>query len=483
MYNRKISIKKNFVLYLIKQLVSVAFPMITFTYAARVLGVEGIGAVNYSKSVITYFTLIAAFGITNYAIREGAGIREDNQAINQFASEIFTINLLSTIFAAMCCGITIAFPIFEKYRKLLFCFSLLIPSALIGVEWVYNIYEDYVYITLRSIGVQILSLLLMLIFVKNIDHCERYAIITVLATGGANLFNYYHARKYVRIKITVHGLKKHLNSIIVIFFTTLASQIYLNMDVTMVGYFAGDRATGLYSASHKLVLTLTTLISTLRTVLMPRLSYYLGNSKDKKRYEQLNDKSLNILFAICIPMIVGIFLLAEDAIFIFCGKEYLDASITLRILTGGMFFSALNGYIVYQLLIPQKKEKTALTGTVVGATINLLSNVILIPIYKENGAAVGTCIAEISVFAYCYYMSKKMFKIRIFKKSHIQYVIASLVMLSVCIGLKGVSKNILLNTFSVVIGGGITYLFVLILLRNEFAYEFLSFVSKIRIKK
>lgn len=94
---KKKSVGVNAVLNIIKQCCAIIFPLITFPYISRVLQVENYGKVNFSGSIIGYFYLFAALGIANYAVREGARIRNDKDKIQTFASEVFTINFISTI--------------------------------------------------------------------------------------------------------------------------------------------------------------------------------------------------------------------------------------------------------------------------------------------------------------------------------------------------------------------------------------------------
>ena len=74
------SLKINMILNVLKTFMSIIFPLITYPYATRVLGVENFGKINYSNSVITYVALIASLGIASYAIREG-GFYRYNQTI------------------------------------------------------------------------------------------------------------------------------------------------------------------------------------------------------------------------------------------------------------------------------------------------------------------------------------------------------------------------------------------------------------------
>lgn len=95
MKNKSLGI--NAVLNGIKNIMSVVFPLITFPYVSRVLQVENLGKYNFANSVNSYFILLAALGISTYAIREGAKYKGDREKISKFSSEIFSINICSML--------------------------------------------------------------------------------------------------------------------------------------------------------------------------------------------------------------------------------------------------------------------------------------------------------------------------------------------------------------------------------------------------
>ena len=152
------SIKVNMILNAIKGLMSIFFPLISFPYVSKVLGVDNIGRYNFANSIISYFVLFAGLGINTYAIREGARLREKENEFRQFANEMFSINILSTIMSYVLFALLlIIVPKFQEYKTLLIILSLQIIFKTIGIEWIYSIYEDYAYITLRSIVFQVIS--------------------------------------------------------------------------------------------------------------------------------------------------------------------------------------------------------------------------------------------------------------------------------------------------------------------------------------
>ena len=60
------SIKFNFIMNLIRVLMTIVFPLITYPYATRVLNSAGVGRAAYVASIVSYFQLVASFGVNNY---------------------------------------------------------------------------------------------------------------------------------------------------------------------------------------------------------------------------------------------------------------------------------------------------------------------------------------------------------------------------------------------------------------------------------
>lgn len=90
-------------------------------------------------------------------------------------------------------------PKLKEYNLMILIFSIELIFTTLGKEWLYTIYEDYAYITIRSVAFKVISILMLFIFVKNRNDCYNYAFITVLATVGSNIFNYFHAKKFVKL--------------------------------------------------------------------------------------------------------------------------------------------------------------------------------------------------------------------------------------------------------------------------------------------
>ena len=108
-----------------KTLMNIIFPLITFPYASNVLQVENLGKVNFASSVCGYFLLFAGLGISSYAVREGSRYVNDREKLSAFASEMFSINMISTALTYAVLAVTMLFwTKLHAYTDLMLVLSL-----------------------------------------------------------------------------------------------------------------------------------------------------------------------------------------------------------------------------------------------------------------------------------------------------------------------------------------------------------------------
>ena len=407
MIKREKSLKLNMVLNAVKGLMAIIFPLITFPYVSRILGVDNLGRYNFSNSIISYFILIAGLGISTYAVREGARLRDKQKAFQDFANEMFTINVISTIVAYFGLGVLLVISAkVQEYKVLLLILSLLIIFKTIGIDWIYSIFEDYAYITVRSIVFQFISLILLFTMVKTEDDVNIYALITVISSGGSGILNYLHAKKYCRVKLTTKvNWKRHMRPILVLFATSVTVTIYTSSDVTILGLLCGDTSVGLYSVSTKVYSLVKTLLSSVLIVSIPRLSALLG-SDDRGAFNEMAADIYKTLISLVLPALCGIILLRKEIILILADESYLASVNSLALLSVALFFCLGAWFWGQCILVPFQKENTVFIVTVIGAIVNIVLNFVLIPFWKQDAAAFTTVLAEGIAFVWCSFKVK-----------------------------------------------------------------------------
>ena len=476
---KKKSLGMNAFLNGMRSVLNLFFPLITFPYVSRVLSVSGIGIYNFSNTYINYFILIAGLGITTYAVREGAKYRDNKAEIGNFASQIFSLNMLATLVAYLLLFASlIIFKNLHNYVSCILIFSIQILFTTLGTEWVYTIYEDYAYITIRSILFKIISIILLFLLVKKPEDYLVYASITVLSAVGSNLLNFIHARNFVHIRLTVKtNWRYHLKPILIIFASAMAVTIYVSSDTTILGLLKNDYAVGIYSTSVKIYQIAEGLLSALLTVTIPRLAFLWGRRRIGE-YNQVLSQVIDSLGILVLPAAVGLIMLSREVILIIASEKYLPSVNSLRIISWAIIFSIFSWIFSDCVLIPAKRENFVLRNTVITAIENIILNFILIPFLSYDGTSLSTVIEEFTVMIMNGYSCRDIIKPVIFKKDTLKNLLDSIIG---CVGIVVICllcdigfKSLWLKTIFSVVLSVIMYGAILILLKNKNAYSMLD---------
>ncbi|MCB2887874.1 oligosaccharide flippase family protein [Streptococcus suis] len=468
------SLKINALLNVVRQGMTILFPFFTFPYISRILGSTEFGKYNFSNSIVSYFALLAAFGMANFAVREGARIREDRQKFSAFASELFIFNIITTVVSIVLLIIaTLSSSKLSSYTVLIFIQSVSILLTTIGLDWVNTVYEDYLYITIRYIVLQIIALILIFLLVKSSSDTVIYCLILLLGSYGGNLVNLVYIRRYVDIKLNWKiQYKKILFPLTILFINSLAVTVYVNSDITILGLFTSDHNVGIYSFSTKVYNILKHLINAAIVVTIPRLTAIYGRNKED--YKNQLSEIFNILIIFLIPISVGMVMMSDSIILLIGGEEYLTGESSLRLLSISLIFALLSSVYVNGMLIISRQEKLTLLGTILSAVINVVGNFLLIPKIGMVAAAITTVLAEGINFIIQRYFSKKYVLNTYFfeKTSIICAILGGITTFLVCYYVNGIFLGTTITIVAIrimlaILLSSFVYLIILILLKYE----------------
>lgn len=402
------SIKKNFVMNIILTMSSFIFPLITFPYVSRVLLPVGTGKVAFATSVVTYFSMFAQLGIPTYGIRACAQVRDDREKLSKVVQELWIINMVMTIgvYILFFCSLYLV-PRMRSDKILFIIIGSMIFFNSIGMEWVYKALEEYTYITIRSIIFKIIALGMMFLLVKNREDYVIYGMVSILASSASNIMNCINIHKYINLQpIGNYNFKQHVKPIMLFFAMACATTIYTNFDTVMLGFMKSDEEVGYYNAAIRIKNILVSIITSLGTVLLPRASYYVENGL-KEEFKKIAQKSTNFVFLLAIPIIIYFSVFARECIIFLSGDAYIKAIKPMQVLMPTLLFIGLTNIIGLQIMVPLELEKWSLYSYIIGAGVDLVLNMLLIPSIGATGAAIGTVAAEIVVLAYQFQAVKK----------------------------------------------------------------------------
>ena len=93
------SLKKNFFYSALLTLANYIFPLITYPYVSRVLGVTNIGICNFVDNIVNWFIVFSTMGISVLGVREIASVRSGKEERGKGFSSLLALNGLTTLAA------------------------------------------------------------------------------------------------------------------------------------------------------------------------------------------------------------------------------------------------------------------------------------------------------------------------------------------------------------------------------------------------
>lgn len=416
---------KNFVLSTLNTVTGLLVPLITFPYVSRVLGPEKIGIVNFVQAYGYYFIHIASFGLNSYALREVSKIRDDKEKVKQLSNELYNINFFFSVISGLLYLLGVL--IVGKFRAdaNVFCiYSVVIFTNFLSLEWFLQSFDDYFFSTVRSCIIRIISLVLIFILVSNKNDYIIYISITTISEMGARLSNLIYARKkYLDLRLGIHyfNLNNHIKALFTLFIFRLVNGISANLDRLMIGFYMAYEYVGVYSAGVRIILLLTPIIETIGIVLFPKINISAGKSKD----EYINNLKLNYnsILILSIPMLVGMILISPRLINLFAGEGYTGAIPVSRIMAACILLGPLGDMIGSKILLVHKRDNDLLLTSIMVAVSNIVFNIILIPIWGINGAAIASLISYFVSDFVRYIFACRIIKFNLITKEGIKYLL------------------------------------------------------------
>lgn len=389
------SLKINFIMNAILTMSQFVFPLISFPYVSRILLPVGTGKVSFATSLITYFSMFAQLGIPTYGIRACAKVRDNREELTRTAQELLAINIVTNIVSYIAFFLTLTFsPRLQEDKPLYVIMSFTIILTSVGMEWLYKALEQYTYITIRSVIFKLIALIAMFLLIHEKSDYVIYGGITIFAASASNIFNLLNVHKYIDLKpVGNYNFRRHVKPVGTFLAMACATTVYTNLDNVMLGFMTTDIDVGYYNAAVKIKNMLTSFVTSLGTVLLPRASYYVENGMIKE-FKIITEKALSFVFLVATPMMVYFVLFAKEGILFLSGSSYVNSIVPMQLIMPTLLFVGITNILGIQILVPLGKEKVVLYSEIVGGAVDIILNAILIPHYASAGAAIGTLVAE-----------------------------------------------------------------------------------------
>lgn len=415
---------KNYLYNLSYQLLVIVLPVITTPYITRVFSSSALGSYGYYNSIVTYFILLATLGVANYGTKEISGHRKE---VQRTFWGIYSLQVLATCLAlVLYIAICLIIPSMNNLIAYIWGFSLL--SRGLDISWLFQGMEDFKKITVRNTAVKLLGVVSIFIFVKKPSDLYLYIVLLVGYDLLGQLSMWLPAREHIgRPHLDIVYAKQHIKPVILLFLPQIAISLYITLDRTMLGALSSTTDVGIYDQALKLLNILLTIVTSLGSVMLPRVSSLLSLG-NQKAVNKLHEMSFLVYNLVIFPMIAGILIVNKDFVNFFLGQDFQEARYAIAIMVFRMFFIGWTNIMGIQILIPHNKNREFMLSTTIPAFFSVGLNILLIPSLGYVGASIVSLATEGLVWLIQLYFTRSYLKEIKILPSMLKISVASLVM-------------------------------------------------------
>ena len=391
---KKVSV--NYLYNVIYQILIILMPLITSPYAARVLGPEAIGISSYSGANAKYFILLVGLGFNFYGQRLVSLAKNSSER-----NKIFVGIVASKLVVGVVVFIAYALLFLcrdVEYREVYFAQSLAIFASIIDITWFYAGQEKFKQIVIRNTITRLIFIFGLFYFVKSESDLISYVLVLVGGTFLGNIVMWVGVLGKVSwTPISIRDIYLVFRKSLIYVIPTIALAVNVTINQTILGRFSGATEVGYFSQSFNIVNVLLTLVTSLGTVMLPRMTKMINEKSKVDDAKRMITGSFKVMTILAIPIMVALMIVSHRFSIFFYGPSFARIGQLMLVESFSILFIAWNNVIGLQYLMAANRIKEYSFSIAGGGIITLAAGLLLIPALGSTGAMMNIVLSEAMV--------------------------------------------------------------------------------------
>ncbi|MBR2727084.1 MAG: polysaccharide biosynthesis C-terminal domain-containing protein [Solobacterium sp.] len=470
---------RNYLYNVLYQIVRFVMPFILVPYTLAHITADYLGIYNHAGSMMNIFILFGILGVNKYGNREIAKVRNDPEQLNRTFFEVLAMQIMNMIVATAAYFIFVRMTVNEN-RFFWNLTGLTMIASMLDVTWFFFGIEDFRRASIRNMIVKVLGVALIMTLCRTPQDLWLYIVINAGSELFGQLIMFIQLRNYVHFeRISLReAYRKHFYPTLQLFIPTIAISVYTMLDQPMIGYLYNETHVTYYMSSMNLVKMFLYFITSIGTVMLPRVTNIYYNDEDgEQKAKNYIRTTMKIACLLSFPMCFGMMAIARNFISLYLHASPDAAPIIGNLVRMGcpvMIFISMSDVTGTQYMVPTGMYRQYSFSVIMGSLVNVMINLMLIPKYGAYGAIAGSIIAECTVTLLQLFLVRKRLEIGFLSKSYLVYALGSGLMYLLVVQLGRILPLSIPATLLQVGSGMIIYFAVLVLTREELCMSVLS---------
>lgn len=389
----------------ILQIFTILFPLLTYPYLLRVIGLDLYGVIVFAQTIITYVSLVINFGFNMSGAKNVAIYKEDKELLSRIVSSTYLCKLiLWSICVVVYFSIISIVPFFKEHYFVYSLSFLLTFNELLLPIWFFQGIENMKYITIVNMLARILFVIAIFLFIHEREDYLLVPLLNGLGAVVAGILSLYIVlgRERVRLSvIPVRELRSAYKESFPLFVSTLSTQIYVNVNKLVIGSFLGMSEVSIYDLGEKVLNLMKLPISMVSQAVFPKISR-------EKNIHFIN----KIMFLLAGAVFIGymfVFIASGQIVYLFTGAYVNDAIVVIRILGVSAIIISFNCFLGGNRLVPFGFSSMYMKIMICNCLFFLLILLILLLVNMINVYTVSLMVVIVEVFCFIMLLVKNRY--------------------------------------------------------------------------
>lgn len=363
-------------------------------WVARYLGVEKYGLFNYATAFVILFSPFVTLGLERVVVRY---LVRDSSVKDEILGTAFWLKLLGGVTSLL---LAVSFIYLLRQDKVLVVWLVAILSGagifqafgVIDLWFQSKVQSKYTVLAKNTAFIITTLLKVTLITIQAPLIAFAWVMLAEIGLSAVGLAIAYEVKGY-SLKLwrwSFPVAKTLLKNSWPLIFSDLAAIIYTRIDQIMLGEILDTNAVGIYSAAVRISEVWYFIPRTITSSVSP--SIYAAKETDETLYYKRIKKLLRLLVVLSISIAVPTTFFSKKIITNLFGYDYIAAAPVLSVHAWASLFVFLRVGTV-SWFNAEGLNQFVLRRNLIGAIINIILNLFLIPVYAELGAAIATLIS------------------------------------------------------------------------------------------
>ena len=457
------------------QIFLVLVPLITVPYLSRILGPKTYGIYSNVNNIVQFLMIFCTLSVSYIGMRTISQIRSfgsEQDLTKAFWGLWYFQAIAGFVTIALVIAVTSFFHI--RYGQYLLLMVPYLISAQVDISWFFQGLADFGRVVLKNTAVKLVSVILILLWVKSPGDLWKYMLIMSVSTMLGSFVFWFDIHRYVGGPVKhFYQYRTTVKAIITLLIPQIATQIYTSLDKPILGLFQNSTQVAFYDNSQRISNMVLGIVTSISLVIMPKMA-----GEGKKEQRVILKKSLEA--TVMLGTLFAVIIMANTKEFVpfFFGHKFIPMTPLMFFFTLTIIMIPTGGVFANQFALANHRDRDYAIPVIVGAVLEIVLSYFLDRFYGATGAMIAILITEFIVLLLRLWIVRDGYDFKYSFREIPKYFIIAIIVLTVGMLLPQMFSSAFLNMLVKSIMMFVLYIALMFLLKLDFNQDIILLLKK-----